>query len=360
MARELTKDDVSYAVTGGSLLGGGGGGWPDDGRAIGNLAIEIGNPRLASLDEFDDDDLLVTVAMVGAPAAKDKYVKPVHYVRALEMLQDRLKKPVAGIMTNENGPGTTVNGWLQSAMLGVPIVDAPCNGRAHPTGVMGSIGLHQQPGYTSIQAAAGGFGERQLETVVAGSITAASASIRDLSVRAGGLVAVARNPVSVKYAREHCAVGGISQTIDLGKRMVHAQAAGGAAVIEAALNYLGGQIIYEGVVGDVYLETKGGFDVGKVTVGDVELTFWNEYMTLERSGERLATFPDLVMTLDAQTGKPIITAEIHPGQLVVVVSVPKDRLKLGAGMRDPELFRPVEETVGKPVIRYVFSGAVNV
>ncbi|SFV09351.1 DUF917 domain-containing protein [Alicyclobacillus macrosporangiidus] len=353
--RELTVQDVEYAVTGGALLGGGGGGWPHEGRAIGRLATELGNPTLATLDEFDDDDLLVTVALVGAPAAKEKYVKPVHYVRAIEMLESRLDRPVAGIITNENGPGTTVNGWLQSAMLGVPVVDAPCNGRAHPTGVMGSIGLHKLQGYTSVQAAVGGAGEQKLEMVVSGSLTVVSGIIREMSVRAGGLVAVARNPVTVRYAREHCAVGGITQTIELGKRMAEAQPAGGQAVMDAALTFLGGDVVHTGVVDFVNLETKGGFDVGTVRIGNVELTFWNEYMTLEQGGRRLATFPDLIMTIDQHTGQPVITAEIAVGREVAVVRVPKQQLKLGAGMQDPELFRAVETTIGKSVISYVFE-----
>lgn len=352
--RELTTQDVLHAVLGGALLGGGGGGRPSEGKTIGNLAIQVGNPRLASIDEFDDDDLLVTVAMVGAPAAKERHVKPVHYVRALELLQTRLNQPIAAIITNENGPGTTVNGWLQAAMLSVPVVDAPCNGRAHPTGVMGSVGLHRQADYTSAQAAVGGAADTYLEMVIESSLTAASAVVRDMSVRAGGLVAVARNPITARYAREHCAIGGISQAIELGEQMSKAQALGGAAIIQAALAYIGGEVVYEGKVTEVSLETKGGFDVGRVLVDTTEITFWNEYMTLEHNGQRLATFPDLIMTVDRQTGAPIITAEIAVGQDVAVVKVPKEHLKLGAGMRDPQLFRAIEDAVGKPIVDYVF------
>ncbi|MCL6625315.1 MAG: DUF917 family protein [Alicyclobacillus shizuokensis] len=355
MARALTAQDVTYAVLGGSVLGGGGGGWPDEGKVVGNLSIEIGDPKLVSLDELDDDALLVTVALVGAPAAKDKYVKPVHYVRALQLLQSRLRRPIAGIITNENGSGTTVNGWLQAATLGIAVVDAPCNGRAYPTGAMGSVGLHRVADHTSIQAAVGGAGPRYVETVTSGSLTTVSALVRDLSIRAGGLVAVARNPITVKYAREHCAVGGISEAIALGQRMV--QAGGGDATIHAVLNYLGGELICEGAVSAVHLETSGGFDVGRVQISDVELTFWNEYMTLEKNGQRLATFPDLIATFDRRTGMPVITAEISEGREVVVITIPKENLRLGAGMRSPDLFGAVEDAVGKPVLDYVFGGA---
>ncbi len=39
---------------------------------------------------------------------------------------------------------------------------------------------------------------------------------------------------------------------------------------------------------------------------------------------------------------------------VAVLVVPRQRLILGAGMRDPELFMDVERAVGKEVVRHVF------
>ncbi|MBB6283608.1 DUF917 family protein [Geobacillus subterraneus] len=93
-----------------------------------------------------------------------------------------------------------------------------------------------------------------------------------------------------------------------------------------------------GIVTDFHLETTGGFDVvGKVMVDSYELTFWNEYMTLELNGERLSTFPDLIMTLDAETGRPIVSATISKGQKVAIITVPKENLILGSPMRNRKL-----------------------
>jgi DUF917 family protein len=86
------------------------------------------------VDELSDEALLVTVSLVGAPAAKDKFVKPVHYIKALEILSQKLNRPIEGLITNENGAGTTVNGWFQSAITGIPVIDNPCNGVLIPQG----------------------------------------------------------------------------------------------------------------------------------------------------------------------------------------------------------------------------------
>lgn len=357
--RQLTIDDVEAAVLGGKFLGGGGGGWTDDGLESGRMAMKTHPPLLVTPDELQDDAIVLTVASVGAPAAADRHVENEHFLQAIKRLESELGTRVAGVVTNENGAAATVNGWIQAANLGIPVVDAPCNGRAHPTGVMGSMGLHRLQDYVSVQAAVGGRAERYVEMVVRGSLQQAAALVRHASVQAGGLVAVARNPVTAQYANEHGAVGGIRQAIDLGHEMLKARRAGGPGVIDAALCFLGGHKVAEGLVDDVILRTEGGFDVGFVQVADVEMTFWNEYMTLERHGQRLATFPDLVMTVDTESGLPLITAEIERGQRVTVVVVPHKNLQLGAGMQDPSLFTVVEKAVEKEICKYVFPPSVK-
>src|SRR5699024_4356192 len=137
-------------------------------------------------------------------------------------MQAEYSKPIKALMTNENGAATTINGWLQAAATGVPILDAPCNGRAHPTGSMGALNLSEVPNYESIQAFAGGKGERAVSGIVVGSLSHAADTIRELSVKAGGMVGVCRNPVDVKYIKKHAAIGGITQAIELGEVFLQA------------------------------------------------------------------------------------------------------------------------------------------
>jgi len=152
----LTEQLGEAVVFGGAVLGGGGGGDVASGLENARLAIRLGNPVLISLDELDDEDLVVTASAVGAPAAKDKLVRPVDHIRAMEIVIEQCKGKIAGIIANENGAGSGVNGWIQAAVLGLPMVDAPANGRAHPTGLMGAMGLHRIKDYLSIQSAVGG------------------------------------------------------------------------------------------------------------------------------------------------------------------------------------------------------------
>ncbi|WP_028549007.1 DUF917 domain-containing protein [Paenibacillus sp. UNC451MF] len=348
---KLDEKMIEYAVYGGAVLGGGGGGWIEEGLKIGRLALEVGQPEMLTIDEFEDDDLLVTVSMVGAPAAKDQFVKPIHYAKALEMLSQKIGKPIKGLNTNENGAGTTVNGWFQSAVTGIPLVDFACNGRAHPTGAMGSLNLSELDGYVSHQSAVGGKDANYVELSISGTLEKAASMIRKVSVEAGGLVAVARNPVTVAYAKQHGAAGAISQAIEVGRALLSYK---GEAAIESVVASLGGKLITAGTVTDFQLETTGGFDVGTVQIdGAYEMTFWNEYMTLEKDGERFGTFPDLIMTLDAKTAKPIVTAAVEKGQQLAVIAVPKEKLLLSSTMRNEKLLKPVEDIIKKSIIAYL-------
>ena len=154
--RDLDRHAVEAAVAGGSVLAAGGGGWVEHGYLVGRTAVGYGTPRLATLDEVADDATIATVSAIGAPAASDWEMRPSDYVSALRLLTEALEEPVVGTITAQNGSSTTCNGWIQSAVLGTLVIDAAGDGRAHPTGKMGSLGLAADPAHSTVQAAAGG------------------------------------------------------------------------------------------------------------------------------------------------------------------------------------------------------------
>jgi DUF917 family protein len=343
------------AVLGGAVLGGGGGGDMADGLERATFAVRMGSPSLWSLDELDEDDLVITASGVGAPAAAEKFVRPVDHIKSLEILIDARPMDLAGIIANENGAGSGVNGWLQAAVFGLPMVDAPANGRAHPTGLMGAMGLHRLENYRTIQSAVGGNPEanRYLEMVVEGNLGVAANMVRQASVQAGGIVAVSRDPVTAAYLRERAAPGGTSQAIKVGEAMMAARDQGPAAIINAITTTLGGQVACQGQVADLRLETVGGYDIGHLMVeGDRrgELTFWNEFMTLEFDAKREATFPDLITLLSLDTGMPVSSAEVKQGNKVGVLLVPRANIILGEGVRLPEPLQEAERAIGRPLI----------
>ena len=351
----LTEDHAEAAVYGGAVLGGGGGGYIAGGLYRAKLAVQWGSPVLVSIDEFDDDAILVTASVVGAPAAIERFIRPKDHIKSLELLLDARPYELAGIIANENGASSGINGWLQAAAMDLPMVDAPCNGRAHPSGLMGAMGINRIEGYMSIQTAVGGnpATNRYLEVVAEGRLEATANIIRYASVQAGGMVAVARDPLDAGFLRKHAAPGATSQIIRLGQQIIGAMRKGAEAVMDAIVSELKGAVTCRGKITQIKLETVGGYDVGLVTIeGDqrAEVSFWNEFMTLEWDGKRQATFPDLITILSLESGLPVSSAEVKNGLDVGVLVVDRKDLILGEGVRIEEALKEAETAVGRPLI----------
>src|SRR5699024_9963865 len=143
----LTKEAAKNAVYGGCILGGGGGGWIKEGLENAKQAFSVGSPTLISVDELNNEDHVACVSLVGAPSAKEQYIDSQQLIGTVNRMKREYEQPIKALMTNENGAATTINGWLQSAATGLPFLDAPCNGRAHPTGPMGSLNLSEVNDY---------------------------------------------------------------------------------------------------------------------------------------------------------------------------------------------------------------------
>ena len=89
--------------------------------------------------------------------------------------------------------------------------------------------------------------------------------------------------------------------------------------------------------------------MGRVCIGDMDATFVNEYMTVDVAGQRLASFPELAMTFDVDSGRPLVTADLALGQRVALLVAPRDRLLLSSTMDMPELMEPVAALLGREV-----------
>ena len=362
MARILTIKDVEAAVAGGSIFAAGGGGWPDHGRMLGTAAVLAGQPELVSLDEVPDDAIIATAAAIGAPAGTTEWeMRGVDYVRAVELLEQALGKKVYGLIIGQNGMSSTLNAWLPGAILGTKVIDAVGDIRAHPTGDMGSIGLADSPDAT-IQTAAGGnrSQNRYIELVVRGATAKVSPILRTASDMSGGFIASCRNPVPASYVRKHAALGGISMALALGERILAATPKGGAAVLDAICDETGGSLIGRGIVVSKAVQyTVEAFDIGTIQVGTGRdasiLHVMNEYMAVtDLDGGRMASYPDVITTLDAG-GRPISVGQVREGMELFVLRVRKDLIPLSASVTDPSVYPVVEKALGLDLTSYALG-----
>ncbi len=362
MGRILGLQDVEAAIRGGSVFAAGGGGWADHGRMLGTTAVSIGQPELVSMDEVPDDAFIATAAAIGAPAGTTEWqMLGVDYVKAVEMMQEELGAPLYGLMIGQNGMSSTMNAWLPGALLGTKVVDAVGDLRAHPTGDMGSIGMAASPEPT-IQVAVGGHrnSHSYIELVVRGATAKVSPILRKAADMSGGFIASCRNPVRASYVKKNAALGGISRALELGHAIMTAEGQGGGAVIDAICATTSGTILGEGTVTRKAVGyTEGAFDIGTITIHtdkrDLVLHVMNEYMAVEDGkGARLATFPDVITTLDAD-GKPVSVGHLREGMSLSVFHIGKAHLPLSSSVKDPSVYPVCEAALGIPIARYALA-----
>ena len=366
--RTLDLDAARAATLGGLVFGAGGGGLERGLRAA-EAVFQLGRPVLATLDELEDGDGIVVTTGVGAPGQTRQLVWPRDSLRAVELVMEAWKASpdsgngrIVGIMTAHPGafmPGT----WLAAALKpDLLVVDCAANGRGHPTVHMGGMGLAGRTDVQVIQAGVGGVAEQDghIELVARGPLGAVASVLHHASSRVGGSLAACRGPFSAAFCREAAAPGAVSACIRLGEAMLAAEGKGAEAMSEAIVGTLGGRELGRGRLVRHELAQWGNWEVGRLYVDtgreQLEVSICNEYMAVERGGERVATFPDLIVTLSPRGGMPSAAARLEVGDEVVVIAVPAAKITLGAGVRDATVYGEVEQMLGQDLVAYALAG----
>lgn len=361
--RQLSMKDVEAAVKGGSVFASGGGGWVDHGMEIGTAAIAVGRPKLVSVDELPDDAIIITTTAIGAPAGTtDWQMLGKDYIKAVELLQEAFDGKIVGVMTPQNGMSSSINGWLPAAALGLVVVDATGDIRAHPTGKMGSMGLASSLDYETIQVVVGGKPETgsYIELVVKGTPAKTSNILRTASDMSGGFIACARHPIPASFVKKNAAIGGITMAIELGEAIMAAEPNGPQAIIDTICTQTKGEIIGRGKVKRMDVKYTGAFDIGTITVdvpGDsLVLHVMNEYMAVtDVHGTRLSTYPDVITTISTETGRPVSVGNLQEGMEIVVFRIHKSYIPISSSVRDETVYPEVEQVLGINISDYALE-----
>jgi len=131
-------------------------------------------------------------------------------------------------------------------------------------------------------------------------------------------------------------------------------------VIDAIVAATGGSILARGTVTQKTLVyTKEAFDIGSFVLGDgdkaITIHTMNEYMAIDDAGgTRLATFPDVITTLDA-AGTPLSAGQLREGMYVFVLHVPKSVIPLSSSVLDPAVYPSVEKAMGIELAKYALA-----
>lgn len=356
---KLTMQEVGKLLFGSQILGCGGGGNANEGFQTAVEAIKKGTIELITMEELEargEEGIIVTISGVGSPASPEAYYSTDVYPIIVKALQEKVNQKIIGFIACEIGGSSTFEPFIPAALLGVPIIDAPCDGRAHPLGVMGALGL-EKTGNSVWQAAAGGRKEKNkyVELVVGGSVESASNLVRNAASEAGGAVAVARNPVDAAWLKDAGAKGAYQQAMELGQLWGSSSMA--VDKVQRLADALHGEVVCIGQVNDFVLKTDNALDRGsfKITGDGKEcvMHFFNEYMTLDVDGVRRNTFPDAMVTIDARTGTILTTADIKDGLNVYLVATRRENIIIGKGLRYRASYEKIQKIIEVNMIDYV-------
>ncbi|HEY9279022.1 MAG TPA: DUF917 family protein [Eoetvoesiella sp.] len=353
--RQIDQTDIEAAITGGLILSAGGSGRARvaQNRAFAQRACAAGPLNLISIDDLDPKTEVLISTAVGAPGGGKHLADPDHAVLAAKNLIHASGAKIGAVMPG-HVPG--IYAWLLAAELGVPLLDAACNGRGHPTVRMGSLGLSSQPLVQLYQAGVGAA----LQITVRGNTLATSALLRAAAIQAGGLIMACRGPLEAGFVASAAARGAITFQLDLGKAVL---AAGNDAHgrITAALQFSGGKLLAQGTVVGNNVVYQDGFDVGQVIVRDeksgstLELGVCNEFMTANLDGCRVSTFPDLQASIDPASGQVMAISEMQVGTRVSILTVAKSKLPMGPGIFDPAVYPDVEQRMNTRIADYALD-----
>lgn len=325
--RRVEASDLEAIAIGSAVYGTGGGGDPYVGKLLAQQAMRAhGGVNLIDTSEVGDDDLVVPVAMAGAPTVLLEKLGDVDtIVQALRALEHHLGRRATALMSAEVGGLNSTIPFSAAAALGLPLVDADTMGRAFPEIQMTLATL------AGVPACPIAMTDEKGNAVVVSAVDNhwAERFVRSALTEMGGAAFLALMPMTGAQLRRATVRGSISQAWRTGQAWLDARAQHHNPIVELR-RVTGGFHLFSGKISDVQRTLAGGFCRGHAQIdgldGDfgrtVRLHFQNEFLLAESQGEVLASTPDLIVTVDLETGEPITAEQARFGLRVAVLGIP--------------------------------------
>jgi uncharacterized protein len=258
----------------------------------------------------------------------------------MRALEEVLGRPVTHTVSIEAGGLNSIVPFVTAAELGLPVVDADGMGRAFPEVQMVLCTL------AGVQAAPLALADEKGNSLVMRTIDNGWAErfARTATIEMGCSAMMALYALSGAQLEDALVTGTITLCEELGALIAAERRAHGDPV-GAVVERLRGRELIRGKVADVARRTVGGFARGEALLAgdgcELRLHFQNEHLLAVLDGEVVASTPDLIVVLDAETGEPVTTEALRYGQRVVALGAPCDarwRSPGGLALAGPQVF----------------------
>jgi uncharacterized protein len=324
--RRLDEQEIRDIANGSAILGTGGGGDPYLGTLATLQALKAyGPPTVIDPEELDDDVLVAFPFIVGAPVpGVEKFPFGNELVQALRTLEGQLNRKVDAVMSAEIGGANSMIPMSLGARVGIPIVDGDLIGRAFPEIQLTTLTLHGM--HASPFALADEHGNGVILNVIDNFW--AERIARAVAIEFGAICVGIAYPISGRQVKTATLHRTVSFAGSIGKAIREARSRK-ASPLQAVLDATGGIVVFEGKIIDVERRTQRGWAIGEAVIagssgfaGDTaRVRFQNENLVVLRNGTVVATVPDLITIVDADTGAAITTENLRYGFRVVVIGI---------------------------------------
>ena len=339
---EVTADDIAALSAGTAIFGTGGGGAVYNTQILVEQTLrECGPVRLVTVDELGPDDAVILMSGIGAPTVGIEMLSSADQIHTLLREAEAVAgRTITTLMAAEIGGsnGVAPLGW--AARLGLNVLDADGMGRAFPDAAMVAMNVAGVPCDFAILSDVVG-NVSILKTV---DLHWLESHARAITVESGSLCVGAHYLLTAETAKGAVIEGTVSASIRVGKALLSAP-----EPVTAIAAELGGSILLTGKISDLDRRTEGGFARGSVTISGTgddrgrmqRLELQNENLIVLEDGEVIASVPDNVTIIDAETGHAIATEMLRFGQRVAVLAWPCDpiwRTPRGLELAGPKAF----------------------
>ncbi len=306
----INANNLEALSLGATILGSGGGGHP---KILYDLIAYLmethGEARIISIDDLLENDLVVPLAMVGAPLV---CMEKIPNTTLLDAIYTHIKRDFPHrrivLMPAEIGGCNALTPLLLALKYDLPILDADLIGRAFPKLDMckpAVLGRSCHPTYVSdlmgnsVSLHLTGLG--MLEPL-----------IRDITIRFGSSSSIATYLFEGKEAHDYVIENSVSRALSLGEKLLLHHA------LEAT-------VIGSGIVSDVYHDMKGGFLLGHATIKSkascFKVHYQNEYLKVSQNDRDIDGSPNIIALIEKKSGLPLTTEALKYGQQVQILSL---------------------------------------
>jgi len=326
--KTLEEAEVECLVYGAAIFGTGGGGDPEKGLKL--LLEDLRNDRklrLIDLTELSDNDLIVcpyfcgTIAPTSQKHANMVYGDPI--VESFKRIEKILGEKVSAVATTELGGFNTAAALHVASVMNIPLVDGDYVGRAAPELLQSTANIFGVPLLPSVITTSTG---NLIIIEKCANLDEYERIARTASLSSGS-AAVVDTPVRGSIAKKVLIKDTVSRCIEIGKIVREANMAR-RDPIPKVIEYLGGVLVFKGVVKKYSWNDTGGFLYGEAIYEGIEewngheLKIWikNENIIAWIDGKVAVTAPDLIIAVN-ENGYGITNTELKEGMKVAVIGV---------------------------------------